>query len=133
MSQETTAFATANACLACHQLDKSSVGPQYLNVSLKYRDRPDALDYLKNKVKSGSTGVWGEIPMPPQIALKDNDANTLLRAILGLADGISESMGSLKGRLMLASKPANAEAGGAWEFSAEAPGYTPARFRIPAR
>ncbi|MEO5714325.1 MAG: PQQ-dependent sugar dehydrogenase, partial [Luteolibacter sp.] len=133
MSTDATAVATANACLACHQVDKTSVGPQYLNVSLKYRDRPDALNYLKDKVKSGSSGVWGGIPMPPQIALKDNDADTLLRAILGLADGISESTGSLEGNLKLASKPSDAEAGGAWEFSAEAPGYSSAKFRIPAK
>jgi cytochrome c len=129
---EITALVTANLCLACHQVDRASVGPQYLNVSLKYRDRPDALDTLKAKLKAGGAGVWGEVPMPPQIALKDGDADTILRAILGLSEGISETKGSIAGKIQLAPPPATAGAGGAWEFSAEAPGFTTAKFRIPA-
>ncbi|MEO5916290.1 MAG: PQQ-dependent sugar dehydrogenase [Luteolibacter sp.] len=132
-SPEITALVTANQCLACHQVDHTSVGPAYLNVSLKYRDRPDALDYLKNKVKTGGNGAWGEVPMPPQIALKDTDADTILRAILGLSDGISQSKGSLNGKITLPSKPATAGEGGAWEFTAEAPGFTTAKFRVPAK
>ena len=132
-SEKITALITANQCYACHQVDKASVGPQYLKVALKYRDRPDGLDYLKAKLKAGGKGVWGEIPMPPQIALKDEDADTILHAILGLAEGISESQGSLDGKITLAPKPANAADGGAWEFTAEAPGYSPAKFRIAAK
>ncbi|MES2921702.1 MAG: PQQ-dependent sugar dehydrogenase [Verrucomicrobiota bacterium] len=133
LNPEITALVTANQCLACHQVDKASVGPQYLNVALKYRDRPDALDYLKGKLKTGGAGVWGEVPMPPQIALKDGDADTILRSILGLAEGISETKGSTEGKIQLAPPPATAGAGGAWEFSAEAPGFTTAKFRIPAK
>ena len=130
---EITALVTANQCLACHQVDRASVGPQYLSVSLKYRDRPDALDYLKAKLKSGGAGAWGEIPMPSQIALKDDDADTILRTILGLSEGISETKNSIAGNIQLAPPPATSGAGGAWEFSAEAPGFTTAKFRIPAK
>ncbi|GAA5131936.1 PQQ-dependent sugar dehydrogenase [Luteolibacter yonseiensis] len=126
------ALVTSNLCLACHQVDVTSVGPAYVNVALKYRGQADALDKLKAKVKAGGGGVWGEVPMPPQIALKDEDADTILRAVLGLAEGISETKGSNEGKITLAPKPAGAE-GGAWEFSAEAPGYTTAKFRIPAK
>lgn len=126
------ALVTANLCLACHQVDVTSVGPAYVNVALKYRGQADALDKLKAKVKAGGNGVWGEVPMPPQIALKDEDADTILRAVLGLAEGISETKGANEGKITLAPKPAAAE-GGAWEFSAEAPGYTTAKFRVPAK
>ncbi|MES2439660.1 MAG: PQQ-dependent sugar dehydrogenase [Verrucomicrobiota bacterium] len=132
-SDKITALVTANQCFACHQVDKASVGPPYVNVALKYRDQPAAADQLKAKLKSGGSGVWGEVPMPPQIALKDEDADTIVRSILGLAEGISETKGSLDGKITLAPKPATAEAGGAWEFSAEAPGYTTAKFRVPAK
>ena len=128
-----TTLITANQCLACHQVDHGSVGPAYLNVALKYRDQPDALATLKAKVKAGGVGTWGQVPMPPQVALKDADADILLHAILGLADGISENKGSLDGSLKLAPTPAIATAGGAWEFSAEAPGFTAAKFRLPAK
>lgn len=131
-SPEITALVTANLCLACHQVDRPSVGPAYLNVSLKYRDHPDAIDHLKSKLKTGGAGAWGEVPMPPQIALKDGDADTILHAILSLAEGISETKGSTAGKIQLAPKPASSNTGGSWEFSAEAPGFTTARFRIPA-
>jgi len=70
--------------------------------------------------------------MPPQIALKQEDADKLVAAILGLSDGISQSKGTLEGTLQLA-PGYGAEAGGAWEISAEAPGYAPAKLRIPAQ
>lgn len=132
-SEETTKLVTANLCLACHQVDHPSVGPKYLDVALKYRDRADAAAYLKAKLKSGGAGAWGEVPMPPQIALKDSDADAIIAGILGLATGISESKGSLNGKLELAKKPAHSEAGGAWEITAESPGFTSAKFRMPAR
>jgi cytochrome c len=133
LSEKVTSLATSNQCLACHQVNKGSVGPQYVDIALKYRDRSDALALLKTKLKVGGAGVWGQIPMPPQIALKSEDADTILRAILGLADGISEIKGSAEGKITLAPKPPTATAGGAWEFSAEAPGFTPAKVRIPAK
>ncbi len=125
------ALITANACFACHQVDHNSVGPAYSSVSLKYRKTAGAIDTLKAKVKMGGKGVWGEVPMPPQIALSDRDADTILNAILHLADGISEIKGSSAGTLQLPARPATATSSGAWEFSAEAPGYTAAKFRIP--
>ncbi len=124
--------AKANLCLACHQVDAASVGPSYLDVSLKYRGQADAAAYLKNKLKTGGGGVWGEVPMPPQAALKPDDADKLIAAILGLSKGISETKGSLEGNIQL-SPEFGAEAGGAWEISAEAPGYAPAKTRIPAK
>ena len=113
-------------------METKSVGPSYLDVALKYSGRGDASDYLKNKLKTGGAGVWGEVPMPPQIALKAEDADKLIAAILGLSQGITETKGSLSGSLKLAEKSA-AEPGGAWEISAEASGYSPAKLRIPAK
>ena len=130
--EQIAAVVTSNQCLACHQVDMPSVGPRYLDVALKYRDRPDAGEYLRGKLKTGGAGAWGEVPMPPQIALSDEHAGQIVGAILGLANGISEVKGSINGQIQLAPKPAAAEAGGAWEFTAEAPGFTSAKFRIPA-
>ncbi len=131
-SPEIAEIAAANQCLACHQVAISSVGPSYLDVSLKYRGQQNAGDYLHGKLKTGGAGVWGEVPMPPQIALKQEDADKLVAAILGLSDGMSQSKGSLEGTLALA-PDYGAEPGGVWEISAEAPGYAPAKKRIPAK
>jgi len=123
---------TAKLCLACHQVDQNSVGPRYVNVALKNRDRADALDYLKGRVLKGSTGDWGQVPMPPQ-AVSEADADKIVRAILGLSEGIAATQGALDGNLKLPAAPANAAPGGAWEITAEAPGYLTARVRVNAK
>jgi cytochrome c len=130
--EEAAKLATASQCFACHQVDSGTVGPSYLAVSLRYRDRADATEYLRQKLKTGGAGAWGEVPMPPQAALKLEDADKLIAAILGFSKGITETKGTLKGGIPL-SPEFGAEPGGAWEISAEAPGYAPARTRIPAK
>jgi cytochrome c len=131
-TEDIAKLATASQCLACHQVDSGSVGPSYLDVALRYSGQADASAHLKEKLKSGGTGVWGDIPMPAQVALKPEDANKLIAAILGLSAGMTETRGSLNGSIRL-SPEFGAEPCGAWEISAEAPGYAPARTRIPAK
>jgi cytochrome c len=123
---------TSKQCLACHQVDRPSIGPAYLNVAMKYREDAGALERLQAKVKSGGSGIWGPVPMPPQTAVADTEGETIIRAILGLADGMVETRGSGQGTLTLSTKTANTQSGGAWEISAEAPGHSAARTLIPA-
>jgi cytochrome c len=64
------AFASADLaqkknCMACHALDKKLVGPSYKDVAAKYAGQKDAADKLATKIVKGGTGVWGQIPMPP--------------------------------------------------------------------
>lgn len=132
-SPEMTQLITANQCFACHQVDQTSVGPAYIDVALKYRGQPDAFEHLKAKLKTGGSGAWGQIPMPPQVALKDADADTILRTILELSEGIGETKATLKGKLKTPPPPTSPDSGGAWEFSATAPGFTAAKFRMPMK
>ncbi len=71
-------------CLACHTLDKKLVGPAYKDVAAKYKARKDAEAYLAKKIREGSTGVWGQIPMPPNTTVKDDEAKVLAKYILGV-------------------------------------------------
>lgn len=123
---------TKRLCLACHQVDQASVGPRYLDVALRFQTKADAGEYLKNRILKGSTGDWGEVPMPPQ-AISEEEAQKIVKAVLGLANGMSSVQGKLTGDLPLPASTPELQAGGAWEISAEAPGYQPARIRIPAR
>lgn len=132
-ASEIAALVTAKQCLACHQVDKPSVGPAYLDVAMRYRGDAAAAGRLQAKLKAGGGGVWGEIPMPPQAAVSDAEGETLIRAILGLADGMAETRGVDEGKLVLPPPPAGAQPGGAWEITAEAPGHTAAKARVPAR
>jgi cytochrome c5 len=54
-----------SGCAACHSVDKKIVGPAYQDVAAKYRGDKDAMAKLVQKVKTGGSGVWGDVPMPP--------------------------------------------------------------------
>jgi cytochrome c len=77
-------LAQANGCTACHSIDKKLVGPAYKDVAAKYRGNKDAEAMLVKKVKEGGKGTWGEIPMPPNGHVKDDDIKTLVRWVLSL-------------------------------------------------
>jgi len=74
----------ASGCTACHSVDKKLVGPGYKDVAAKYRGNKGAEAELIKKVKAGSKGVWGDIPMPPNAHVKDEDIKTLVRWVLSL-------------------------------------------------
>jgi cytochrome c len=75
-------LAKKHACFACHTVDKKMVGPSYKDVAAKYRADKAAPAKLAEKVKKGSTGVWGTVPMPPNAAVPDADVNALVKWIL---------------------------------------------------
>jgi S-disulfanyl-L-cysteine oxidoreductase SoxD len=70
------ALAQKHTCTACHGVDNKIVGPSFHDVAKKYGERADAVAYLAGKIRSGGSGLWGAIPMPPQ-TLNDTDAQTL--------------------------------------------------------
>ena len=73
-----------DGCAACHAIDKKLVGPPYVDVAAKYKGDKDALAKLSDKVKKGGTGVWGAIPMPPNVTVSDADIKELVTWILTL-------------------------------------------------
>jgi cytochrome c len=75
-------LAKKSNCMSCHQVDKKLVGPSYQDVAKKYAGQKDAEAKLFEKVKKGGKGVWGEVPMPPNAAVKDEDIKTLVKWIL---------------------------------------------------
>ena len=77
------ALAKKHNCLACHQVDKKSVGPAYKDIAKKYKGQNVAAS-LTGKVKKGGAGVWGPVPMPPNAAVPDADIKKLVDWILKL-------------------------------------------------
>ena len=75
------ALAKKHNCLACHQMDKKTVGPAYKEVAAKYKGQNVAAQ-LEQKVKKGGQGVWGPVPMPPNPAVPDADVKKLVEWIL---------------------------------------------------
>jgi cytochrome c5 len=73
-----------DGCAACHGVDKKIVGPAYQDVAAKYKGDAGALAKLVQKVKAGGSGVWGQIPMPPNPNVPDDDIKALVSWILAL-------------------------------------------------
>lgn len=83
-AQADAELAKKNNCVACHQVDTKLVGPAFKDVAAKFGDRKDAVEFLAGKIKSGSTGEWGQIPMPPNVNVSEADAKALAEWILTL-------------------------------------------------
>ena len=70
-------------CQGCHAVDKKLVGPAFREVAKKYAGDQSAPQKLALKVKTGGSGAWGAIPMPPN-NVPDADVKALVAWVLGL-------------------------------------------------
>jgi cytochrome c551/c552 len=77
------ALAKQYACVACHGVSSKLIGPGFNEIAAKYKDDANASAALTGKIKNGSNGAWGPIPMPAQAHVKDEDIKTLVGWILG--------------------------------------------------
>jgi cytochrome c len=77
-------LAKNSGCLNCHNVDTKLVGPALKEIAAKYADQDDAAEYLADKIKNGSNGVWGPVPMPPNAMVSDENAKVLADFILSL-------------------------------------------------
>lgn len=71
-------------CAGCHQLDMKLVGPGLKQVAAKYQHDKEAPSRLLEKIKKGGVGVWGEIPMPPNAGITDDELKLVIAWILAL-------------------------------------------------
>jgi S-disulfanyl-L-cysteine oxidoreductase SoxD len=72
-AQAVLTLVAKNNCTACHAADRQIVGPSWAQIAQKNAGRAD---YLAGKIRSGGSGAWGDIPMPPQ-TLVDADARQI--------------------------------------------------------
>jgi cytochrome c len=77
--------ATASSCLRCHGVERSYVGPAFISIAERYRDRADARPFLAGKIVNGSVGEWGRVIMPRQVGITDATARDLAAWIMQLA------------------------------------------------
>lgn len=78
------ALAQQQNCMSCHSVTRPFMGPALHDVAAKYAARPDAESYLAHKIIDGSTGVWGQVPMPANTQLTPDQAAILAGWILTL-------------------------------------------------
>ena len=75
---------TRYGCTACHAVDHKVVGPALKDVAAKYKGQADAEARLKEKIRDGGSGVWGEIPMTPNPQVPDQDLQAMVKWVLAI-------------------------------------------------
>ncbi len=69
-------------CLTCHKTSEKNIGPAYKDVAAKYENTEENIKMLASKIIKGGAGVWGAIPMTPHPALKQEDAEAMVKYVL---------------------------------------------------
>jgi glucose/arabinose dehydrogenase/cytochrome c551/c552 len=72
-------------CKTCHKEIERSIGPNYTEIAEKYKDDPNAMGYLQNKIKAGGSGVWGEVMMAAHPNITSSETRQIATYILSLA------------------------------------------------
>ncbi len=71
-------------CYACHDVNGARIGPPYRAIAGLYRNDPQAVDKLTQKIINGGGGVWGPVPMIAHYHLAPEQVQPLVEAIIKL-------------------------------------------------
>jgi len=80
-AQASPELAKAKNCMTCHAVDKKIVGPSYKDIVAKRAADKGAEAALAAKIKGGSKGEWGNVPMLAN-NVTDAEAATLAKWVL---------------------------------------------------
>ena len=72
-------------CMRCHGIDRTFVGPGFVEVAERYQDHADGAAYLAHKIREGSVGVWGRVIMPRHPHVTQEQSVQMAQWILALA------------------------------------------------
>ncbi|HYN81859.1 MAG TPA: c-type cytochrome [Gemmatimonadaceae bacterium] len=75
-----------STCLSCHQLNRKSIGPSYVDVARKYQGDSTAPARLVRKIREGGSGVWGNVTMPAHPQITNEQASAMVAYILSLGE-----------------------------------------------
>jgi cytochrome c len=64
-AEDPAALASGAGCDTCHREAQPMLGPSWQAVAERYRDSDTALEDISARMREGSRGVWGRVPMPP--------------------------------------------------------------------
>ena len=74
-------LATSAGCMNCHKVEGKLIGPSFQNIAAIRTYNTAWLD-MTAKIRNGSAGAWGSIPMPANNHVSEKDAEILARWIL---------------------------------------------------
>lgn len=70
------------ACGTCHGVEQRIVGPAFRDVARKYQGVAAARQNLLVRIRTGGSGVWGSLAMPPQVQGSEAELAVLVDWIL---------------------------------------------------
>ena len=77
------AMAQENGCTGCHGVSDKVVGPSFRDIARRYANQPGSAASLAAKVRAGTVGTWGQLPMPPLEQVDPAMGRELVEWILG--------------------------------------------------
>lgn len=80
-------------CRTCHNAAVQTVGPGYKQIAERYKNTPDNLELLTQKVMKGGSGVWGIAAMSAHPDLQSEDAKAMVTYIMSLDEGEDDGEG----------------------------------------
>jgi cytochrome c len=54
-----------STCFNCHALKRKLIGPSFESIATRYPPTAGLSDTLAKRIHDGTTGRWGDVPMPP--------------------------------------------------------------------
>ena len=78
------AMMRSSDCFNCHAVRQRIVGPSLLEIADRYRGMPEAVAASVERVRRGSVGVWGEVPMLPHAQHSRQQVEQMVRWIFAL-------------------------------------------------
>ena len=109
-------FIESSDCKACHTVDNTVVGPAFMAISEKYKDKPNEISRLASKIITGGAGVWGNHYMNAHPQLSKENAITIVKYILSLSQ--QKTYDSLPPSGTASIKPPAGATGGSWSLTA---------------
>ncbi|GMT50117.1 MAG: hypothetical protein IEMM0008_1656 [bacterium] len=58
-------------CIYCHDMRQKLLGPSFIDIKERYKDKPEGKKLLMKGLLEGSKGKWGDIAMAPQSNLRN--------------------------------------------------------------
>ncbi|MCC7466297.1 MAG: DUF1080 domain-containing protein [Saprospiraceae bacterium] len=80
-------------CRTCHNAEVQTVGPGYKQIAERYKNTPENLEILAQKIIKGGAGVWGVAAMSAHPDLQPEDAKAMVSYVLSLDEGEDDGEG----------------------------------------
>lgn len=83
------AMMRTNNCFNCHAFNSKVIGPGFYDIVQKYPANAANISQVAKRIKEGSVGVWGKVPMPTHPELTLQQAQTIVEWLMRNANDAS--------------------------------------------